>query len=159
MTSMQPEFSCAGLFPHTITIRGGAGQAAEAFLRKAGISYEVDGPDLHLHPGAFGSWVPFLVRHVPEAGLHGWLRVVPLLGLAMANTALPPEYVERLGAIVAALARALEDGRLEAHEVAQILGAALASDRVARVLAAAAEALADGRLNGADVLRILQAAA
>lgn len=143
-----PQIDLVGLFPHAMTVHRPASE----------------GGDLRLEPGPGGSFVPYLVRDLPEAGLHGFIRLAPLLGVAMAQTAFPPQDMERLVSVVNLLVRSLQDGRLSGEEVGEIVAALFlqqgpAQDKIRRVVATIAKAAEDGRFTAAEVKDILWAAA
>lgn len=72
-------------------------------------------------PPAGASYAVFQVAGLPEAGLHGFLRLAPALGVAMAETAFPLHRIEQLAQVAAAAAAVMADGRIDASDIARVI--------------------------------------
>lgn len=57
-----------------------------------------------------------------DAAIHGFIRLVEAAGPAMGKSKIPMETSAKLGLVIAEVVRALDDGKIDAFDLGQILG-------------------------------------
>ncbi|MGE0490446.1 MAG: hypothetical protein AB7S38_14655 [Vulcanimicrobiota bacterium] len=74
-------------------------------------------------PGDGESYAVFRVAEFTEAGIHGFIRLVPAVGLSMSRSSIPKEKAARIGQLAAQVVETLEDGKISDFEIFMLMSA------------------------------------
>ena len=108
--------------------------------------------------GPSSSFIVFHQTGLKEAAVHPFIRLVPILGQAMAGSQLPLDKVEEVARVTAAVCDMIENGATAEKVLGLLSGVAPGNQGLqtgAQVALGVERALADGRITGEEVASVL----